>query len=178
LSVFASIAYLLFVGIIEAVRKLSRRASQMSARISQNIASSSAPQAAQDQLDDSVLGELFSDRKVGVQREFFGEEWTKVIRSDITRYLRNERISVLNKDGGVTTVGAVAAANLTRMCWVEPSAALTEQYAALAEVISQLHALPYELNRKSSFPWQCTAVPCTAPNFRSIPAMFLRRLLK
>jgi hypothetical protein len=142
---------LLFIelaGIIEAVRKLSRRASQMSARISQNVASSTAPQATQDQLDDSVLGELFSDRKVGVQREFFGEDWTKVIRSDIARYMRNERMSVLNKDGGVTTGGAVAAANLTRMCWVEPSATLTEQYAALAEVITQLHALPYELNCK------------------------------
>lgn len=140
-------------GIIEAVRKLSRRVSQMSARISQAIASPTAPQASKDQLDDEVLEELFGEGRVGVQREFLGEDWTKLIRNDIIRYMRNEKMSVLNKDGGVSADGrnagsAVVPAHLTRMCWIEPSAVLTETYAALAELITQLHALPYELNCK------------------------------
>ena len=140
-------------GIIEAVRKLSRRVSQMSARISQSIASATAPQATLDLLDDDVVADLFGEQQVGVQREFLGEEWTRLIRNDITRYLRNEKMSVLNRDGAVMVDGrgalnSVVAANLTRMCWIEPSAALTESYAALAELISQIHALPFELNCK------------------------------
>lgn len=140
------------------MRKLSRRASQMSAKINQNIASPTDPQATLDQLDDACLGELFSEVKVGVQREFLGEDWTRLLRSDIVRYLRHEKMSVLNKDGGVMVEGGgrasasgsatVVPANLARMCWVEPSATLTEQYAGLAEVILQLHALPFELNCK------------------------------
>ena len=142
------------IGIIEAVRKLSRRVSQMSARISQNVASPTAPQASLDQVDDAVLGELFSEKKVGIQREFLGEEWVNLIRKDIIRYMRNEKMSVLNKDGGVmvenrTKSGSsVVPANLARMCWVESTSTLTEQYAAFAELINQLHALPYELNCK------------------------------
>lgn len=161
-------------GIIEAVRKLSRRVSQMSARISQAIASPTAPQAALDQLDDAVLEELFSETRVGVQREFLGEEWTKLIRNDIIRYMRNEKMSVLNKDGGVTADGlssssAVVPAHLTRMCWIEPSGALTENYAALAELISQLHALPFELNCKHIY---CMLfITWVHPNFFEITLM-------
>lgn len=142
-------------GIIEAVRKLSRRVSQMSARISQAVASSTAPQALLDQLDDEVVGNLFGEQQVGVQREFLGDDWTKLIRNDIVRYMRNEKLSVLNRDGTVMVDGrgassSVVAANLTRMCWIEPSATLTESYAALSELIGQIHALPFELNCKSS----------------------------
>jgi hypothetical protein len=134
--------------------------SQMSARINQNIASVTAPQAALDQVDDECIGQLFGDLKVGVQREFFGEDWTRVLRNDILRYTRNEKMTVLNKDGAVTVEGrtnsgsSVVAANLARMCWIEPSATLTTQYAGLAEIISQLHALPYELNCKSGLSLQ------------------------
>lgn len=142
-------------GIIEAVRKLSRKVSQMSAKINQNIASPTAPQATQDQLDDECVGQLFGEVKVGVQREFFGDDWTRVLRNDILRYVRNEKMTVLNRDGGVNSGSAVVPANLARMCWIEPSATLTEQYAGLAEVISQLHALPYELNCKSRYCVTC-----------------------
>ena len=140
-------------GIIEAVRKLSRRVSQMSARISQAVASPTAPQAQLDQLDDEVVASLFSEQQVGVQREFLGEEWTRLIRNDIVRYLRNEKMSVLNRDGAVMVDGrgasnSVVAANLTRMCWIEPSKTLSESYAALSELITQVHALPFELNCK------------------------------
>lgn len=122
----------------------------MNAIVNQNVASTSAPQATQDQLDDEVIQSLYTERKVGVQREYMGEEWTRLLRNDIIRYMRNEKMSVLNKDGGVTVEGqtAVVPANLCRMCWVEPSSNLKEQYAALSEVIAQLHALPFELNCK------------------------------
>jgi len=140
-------------GIIEAVRKLSRRVSQMSAKISQAIALPTAPQAELDQLDEDVVSGLFGDVKVGVQREFLGEEWTYLIRNDIVRYMRNEKMSVLNPDGAVKVEGkgsSVVPAHLTRMCWIEPSKTLTESYAALAELITQVHALPFELNCKFS----------------------------
>ena len=141
-------------GIIEAVRKLSRKVSQMSAKISQSFASPTAEQATLDQLDDIVLEGLLGEHRVGVQLDFLGEEWSKLIRADILRYMRNEKLSVLNKDGGVMVDGKATSststpiANLTRMCWIEPSAGLSQNYAALAEVIKQLHALPFELNRK------------------------------
>jgi len=139
-------------GIIEAVRKLSRKASKINAFVNQSIASTTAPQATQDQLDDEVVHDLYGDQKIGVQREYMGDEWTNLLRLDIRRYMRNEKLSILNKDGGVTVDGqsSVAPANLSRMCWVEPSASLKEQYAALSEVISQLHALPFELNLKGA----------------------------
>jgi hypothetical protein len=143
-------------GIIEAVRKLSRRVSQMSAKISQAIASPTAPQATLDQLDDFVLDNLLGagNQRVGVQPEFLGEDWTKLIRNDIVRYLRNEKLAVLNKDGGVIVDGKAATgssvhgAHLTRMCWIESDESLASNYAALAELIKQLHALPFELNCK------------------------------
>ena len=138
-------------GIIEAVRKLSRRVSQMSAKISQAVALPTAPQAQLDQLDEEVVSSLFGEVKVGVQREFLGEEWTPLIRNDIVRYMRNEKMSVLNPDGAVKVEGkgsSVVPAHLTRMCWIEPSKTLSENYAALAELITQVHALSFELNCK------------------------------
>ena len=140
-------------GVIEAVRKLSRRVSQMSAKISQSVALPTAPQAQLDQLDEDAVSGLFGDVKVGVQREFLGDEWTPLIRNDIVRYMRNEKMSVLNPDGAVEVEGkgsSVVPAHLTRMCWIEPSKTLSENYAALAELITQVHALPYELNCKLS----------------------------
>ncbi|KAJ1424054.1 hypothetical protein B484DRAFT_451671 [Ochromonadaceae sp. CCMP2298] len=143
-------------GIIEAVRRLSRRVSQMSAKVSQAFASPTAPQAELDQLDDEVVGALAGRSRVGVQDEFLGEHWALLIRTDIHRYIANEKLTVLNRDGGVSVAGAgagaagvgAASSSSARMCWIEPSAQLSDQYAAIAELIEKMHALPFELNRK------------------------------
>jgi hypothetical protein len=156
-------------GIIEAVRRLSRRVSQMSAKISQAFASPTGSQAELDQLDDEVLGALVGRCRVGVQDEYLGEHWARLIRQDIHRYIANEKLTVLNRDGGVSVAGsgsglgssgagagaggagvgaASSSSSHARMCWIEPSAALADQYAAIAELIEKMHALPFELNRK------------------------------
>eukprot|EP00600_Ochromonadales_sp_CCMP1393_P000822 CAMPEP_0174983050 /NCGR_PEP_ID=MMETSP0004_2-20121128/16897_1 /TAXON_ID=420556 /ORGANISM="Ochromonas sp., Strain CCMP1393" /LENGTH=447 /DNA_ID=CAMNT_0016235197 /DNA_START=254 /DNA_END=1597 /DNA_ORIENTATION=- len=138
-------------GIIEGVRRLSRRVSQMSARINQVIASPSSQQASMDQIDDEVLQSLLGGTRVGIQREYLGEEWSNLIRNDILRYIRNEKMTVVNKDGGVAPSGDASKARqqeATQMCWIESSSALVEQYPAVTQLIKHVHALPYELNLK------------------------------
>lgn len=36
------------------------------------------------------------------------------------------------------------------MAWLDMDATLTERYPALAELVQQMHLLPYELNRKTN----------------------------
>lgn len=135
-------------GIIESVRKLSRKVSATSARISAAIASSESELAHLDQLDDSVIQAVESAKSLGIQRDYMGEEWTSVIRDDMLRYIQHERLSLINVDGSVVTSSDKETEAKARMCWIEQSSEIQQSYPALAEVIRVLHALPYELNRK------------------------------
>lgn len=92
-------------------------------------------------------------------------------------------MSVLNADGSVLVEGkgsGVVPAHLTRMCWIEPSKTLSETYAALAELITQVHALPFELNCKHStnLYMKCGITYCVVDSTMSlfIPPYFTRVL--
>lgn len=138
-------------GIIEAVRALNRKVSQINAKISQPIASPTADEATWDQLETSLVSELFQQhQQVGIQYHFMGQEWTDLIRNDLNRFKTNEKMSLLTKEAATTTT-TTTDATVVRMTWLENTLHIQENYAALAEALKLIHALPYELNRKITY---------------------------
>lgn len=145
-------------GIVRAVRNLGRRVSHMNAKTSQPIASPSAPQAHLDQLESTLLEELLSASRAGVQRGYLGAEWSGLVLSDVERFVREEPMSAVDCNGGVvvqrevvaSTCSASDATSFGRIAWLDGSGGWCDTYPALSETVTQLHALPFEINRKLS----------------------------
>jgi len=132
-------------GIIEAVRALNRRVTAAKAKASQSVAltppASAPPVQEMAQLAPSAVSSLLaSPQGWAVQNDFMGEEWVPLLRSDIQRFVESEKMSA------ATPVCEHSAA---RMAWVHPDEALKERYPALAELLQQLHQLPFELNHRA-----------------------------
>ena len=146
-------------GLIEAVRALSRRVSSINAKVSFHFADSEAEEAKMDQLDEDTVN-IFLRQAIAVQNEYLGEEWSDVIRNDIKRYIRDEKLSAVGADGGPTVRKVDSSSESTKfysekggadsvcskMCWLEMSSTLTEKYPAISEAVKMLHSLPFELN--------------------------------
>eukprot|EP00981_Chlorochromonas_danica_P005064 scaffold1016_cov175-Ochromonas_danica.AAC.22 len=154
--------------IIEGVRQLNRHVSQVVAQAVTEIAAAEAPQAQEDQIDDDVIDSLLSFG-YGIQREFVGKEWADVIRSDLNRFLRDEKMSDIDDKGEVMVPGqqtvssssssSSAARTSTegltpsKISWIESGEeGFSARYPALCEAVRLLHALPFELNLKCGFP--------------------------
>lgn len=147
-------------GIVRAVRNLGRRVSHMNAKTSQPIASTSAPQAHLDQLESTLLEELLSTNRTGVQRDYLGEEWSGLVRADMERFVREETMSAVDCNGGVVVqredmVSTCSTSDTTpfgRIAWLAGSGGWSDTCPALSEAVTQLHALPFEINRKLTQP--------------------------
>ena len=144
-------------GIVRAVRNLGRRVSHMNAKTSQPIASTSAPQAHLDQLESTLLEELLSATRTGVQRDYLGAEWSGLVRADMERFVRDETMSAVDCNGGVVVQreDMVSTSDTTpfgRIAWLDGSGGWSDTYPALSEAVTQLHALPFEINRKLTQP--------------------------
>eukprot|EP01038_Epipyxis_sp_PR26KG_P008694 gene8694-11747_t len=139
-------------GILECVRSMSRRVSKIAAEVVLPVASITADQATFDQLDESTVVELLSPLSFGTVSGFMGNEWVELIRSDSIRFASNEKMSLINNMGDVILtseeMGGSKISAYSKMCWIEPTVELAELYPALNEVITQMHALPYEINNK------------------------------
>jgi len=144
-------------GILRAVRNLGRRVSHMNAKTSQPIASTSAPQAHQDQLEGILLEELLSARRIGLQRGYLGTDWSDLVRADVERFVREEdSMSAVDCNGGVMVVQREASPKSSasdstpfgRIAWLDGSGEWNDSYPALSEAVTQLHALPFEINSK------------------------------
>lgn len=139
-------------GVIEAVRNMNRVVSGMTAKASTTFASPNDPQAKADQLDEDVIADLCSmEHKFGVQTEYLGQDWSSVILQDMQRYVRVEKMSAMDSSGKVKIASAVEVMDDKlgpRIAWVDLTKNLTDTYPAIAEALTQMCALPYELNRK------------------------------
>jgi hypothetical protein len=137
-------------GIVTSVRNLNRKASNLAAKLTLSVASTSSEKADFDQLEDSVVNAFISGEKHSVQCGFLGKDWSNLIFNDTERYFRDETASDVDKFGAVCT-DLVRDTSLVsaRMCWIEPGEGLSSKYPAISELVSQLHALPYELNGAS-----------------------------
>jgi hypothetical protein len=137
-------------GIIDAVRNLNRKASNIIAQTSLTIASPTAEQAQYDQLNEETVSNL-SDSKINfaIQHEYMGEDWTELIKKDAIRYSTNEKMSLINEQGTVVIENendSSSDLNGAKLSWIEANEELNEKYPALFESIKMLQALAFELN--------------------------------
>ena len=140
--------------VVDTVKAMNQEASAAYAKYCLEIASADGEQAEMDQLEESVVNDIIGGDGVGIQDEYLGPEWSELVRADIIRFAKTERMTEQSFDG-VTVAAAVARSGddrdaavssvPSRMAWIEPEAVATN-YPALTEAIKCLHALPYELN--------------------------------
>jgi hypothetical protein len=131
----------LAVELVDSVRLLGRRLSAVRAQVSVSEASPSSPNAALDQLEPEVVNMLDSNH-LAVQVEFMGADWTPLLVNDIRRFVRVEKMS---EKMATFSQDETKRSPLTAFLEHED---IHDKYPALAEVVKQLHALPYELNGK------------------------------
>lgn len=136
-------------GLVTAVQRQSRKISSMLAKTTKQIASISDDRASRDQLDIEVIGALMSKR-FAVQHEYLGEEWLNILQNDIVRFLTKEQLTYVDEAGSAVVPsveeGIELQSRFQRMCWLENDESIQERYPAIAELLDQLHALPFELN--------------------------------
>ena len=122
--------------VVTSVSRLSKQMSKVGARISLSLASPDCDKARADRLDDGVA-ECLMDTKVAFQADFLGSDWAALVLGDLVRFAQHERMSEVSNTAG------------TKMAYIDlNNGTLEEFYPALAEAVSQLQSLPYELNAK------------------------------
>jgi hypothetical protein len=146
--------------VVDIVRNLSKRASNLNARLNLNIASPLMAQASLDQLDDQVFEYLLKS-KAAVQDAFLGEDWATLVLNDVIRYAKTEKMTDMSFLPHVSTLPRYEEQSgdelnppqtqspmmndQVRIAWIE-SKETAALYPALSEAIRNLHSLPYEIN--------------------------------
>jgi hypothetical protein len=148
--------------VVDIVRNLSKRASNLNARLNLTIASPQVAQASLDQLDDHIFEYLVNDEASAVQDTFLGEDWANLVLSDVIRYAKSEKMTDMSFLPHVSTlpryeetheqpradppvVSPQSMNDQVRIAWIE-SKETAVLYPALSEAIRNLHSLPYEIN--------------------------------
>jgi hypothetical protein len=150
--------------VVDIVRNLSKRASNLNARLNLTIASPQVAQASLDQLDDHIFEYLINEDASAVQDTFLGEDWARLVLSDVVRYAKTEKMTDMSflphvstlpryeeiqEQATISTSPAIANQesmnDKVRIAWIE-SKETAVMYPALSEAIRNLHSLPYEIN--------------------------------
>lgn len=144
--------------VVDIVRNLSKRASNLNARLNLTVASPNVAQASLDQLDDHIFGCLVSGEASAVQDSFLGDDWANLVLADIIRYSKTEKMTEMSFLPHVSTLSRYEELQETappgsqdsmndkvRIAWIE-SKETSVLYPALSEAIRNLHSLPYEIN--------------------------------
>lgn len=134
----------LAVELVDSVRLLGRRLNAVRAHVSVSEASISSPNASLDQLEPEVI-EALDVNHIAVQDEFMGSEWTRLLVNDFRRFVRVEKMS---EKMTAFSQDETDRSPLTAFLEQED---IREKYPAIAEVVKQLHALPYEINGNGDF---------------------------
>lgn len=134
--------------ILEEVQKLNRKLSSMIANSVKPVAAPTDERAERNILDDDVCDRLRSTG-LTVQPEFLGADWIPVLQKDLLRFVRDEKMSLIDRNG--VAVGDVKVEEVAhqRIAWLEHDDDLKENYPALYELVDNLHGLAYELNAKN-----------------------------
>jgi len=126
--------------LITAVRDLGKVLSNVKAKTSLTLASTTAEEAGNDYLDSNTVSDLCDSSKcIAEFHNFLGSDFQQLLLEEVTRYVSNEKMTPITNDDTI----------LSRVAWIEADA-VEVYYPVLSEVIKQLHALPYEINAKSN----------------------------
>eukprot|EP00936_MAST-01D_sp_MAST-1D-sp1_P001724 g1724.t1 len=142
--------------VVAMVKRVSTRQHRAWANAATDVASPHADEATWDQL------ELATIHAVGLQGfafqdDFLGDEWPDLLMDDIRRLDQSGRLQSICPDmpscageGGSKgeTNGVARSARAGRVAWLEQTQC-SDEYPALYELLQQLHALPFELNKKA-----------------------------
>lgn len=124
--------------LINAVRDLGKVLSNVKAKASLTIASTTTEH---DYLDSKVVHDLCDvGKSIGQHHNFLGTDLKNLLVEETLRYISNEKMT-LTMDESSSIISHIA--------WIEPDT-LDVYYPVLAEVVNQLHTLPYEINSKSN----------------------------
>lgn len=134
-------------GIIDAVRKLNRKVSATVASRMKLVADPESEKATKNQLLETTISFLIKE-KFSFQQNFFGQDWVNYARKDVERFVKYEKMSAIDSQGNVMPKSSCVdeSCGVNYICWIELDSFLKENYPALAEVVEELHCLPYELN--------------------------------
>ena len=137
--------------LVQAVRVLGRQLSGVAAKVILSLASPASELADMNQLEPNVADALEDAHAyVGVQEEYLGDEWAALVLADAERFIQNEHMSVMPSSStplmGLKEGTDTADTTVARMAWLSEGRQLSEAYPALAEAVSKMHALPFELN--------------------------------
>lgn len=137
------------LAVVDVVKTLNWRASAVYAEHCLAIASPEDDRAMRDLLDMDVLRSLFDGDGVDYQDEFLSSEWANLVRDDLNRYKLNEKMSEVTTALSPITEnnGASNADPPISLAWIEYDL-VKDGYPALAEAVSCMHALPFEVNGK------------------------------
>ena len=142
--------------VVAMVKRVSTRQHRAWANAATDVASPHADEATWDQL------ELETIHAVGLQGfafqdDFLGDEWPELLVDDVRRLDQAGRLQSICPDvpssageggGKGGTNGAARGARAGRVAWLEQTQC-SDEYPALCELLQQLHALPFELNKKA-----------------------------
>lgn len=137
--------------ILEEVQKLNRKVSSMIANSIKAIAAPTDERVERDLLDEEV-GIRLRISGFTAQPSFMGPDWIPVIRKDLIRYVRDEKLSLIDANGVPVGDIRVEERPYQRISWLEQDDDLRETYPALYEVVDYLQGLAYELNAKGLCP--------------------------
>lgn len=143
--------------LVEKVRELSKKVSHVFAEKIQTEALLKAEelQHFEQQLDCEVIAQ-FKRNKYSMQEEYLGQEWSYIIRDDMRRFMRDEKMSSVDNKGRVVVNESNNIYDLNecsgiKIAWIEKQDVLIkEAYPALYEAILKLHQLPFEFNCKNA----------------------------
>lgn len=112
------------------------------------LADPTADMATWDQLDDVFLDALLGadGEGIAVLDEFLGDEWPPLLLNDVRRMAKKTPLLPAVTSADVQLNGLAKAAT-GRLRFIEPSDC-ADDFPALAELVNNLHALPFEMNRK------------------------------
>ena len=124
--------------LINAVRDLGKVLSNVKAKASLTIASTAIEY---NNLDSKVISDLCDvSKSIGEYQNFLGLDLKNLLLEETIRYISNEKMTLMMDD---------ANSIISHIAWIEPDN-LEVYYPVLAEVVSQLHTLPFEINSKST----------------------------
>eukprot|EP01037_Dinobryon_pediforme_P034270 gene34270-40098_t len=119
--------------VLEEVQKLNRKLSSMIANSVKPVAAPTDERAERNVLDDDVCDRL---RLTGlsVQAEFLGDDWIPVLQKDLLRFVRDEKMSLIDRNG--VAVGDVKVEEVAHqlIAWLEHDDDLRDTYPALYEL--------------------------------------------
>lgn len=156
--------------IVDMIHDVNRKRNAILAQKANNVASADAPEAGFDQLPEACVAALCDDAsRFGVANGFLDDgdgEWQDLLCADVEDLVASGRleprdVASASKRDLLGPPPDLDAYTGCWTCWLKLDE-LEDEYSALHELISRMHALPFELNAK------CPALALCKPSASSV----------